>query len=207
MSLSEVNTKRVAFDIVTIYIEEVQESGLKSSPKLLLNISGAAGTGKSFWLNILRRYARVECGLPSNFVTFAASSGTAAFPIGCKTLDGVLYLPVGAALFRVLKECSENLGMLQLAFERVRFLVIDEKFKIGLNVLCQMSERLKEGRPQHADTPFRRLSIFLLGDWKQLPPVDDASLYYDLLTRKPQLHQSTHQTSTPKHAYVLFCSR
>ena len=45
--------QRMAFDLLTDQIERVKEKGTDKAPQLLLNISGAAGTGKSFWLNCL----------------------------------------------------------------------------------------------------------------------------------------------------------
>ncbi|KAL8596788.1 hypothetical protein ACOMHN_053884 [Nucella lapillus] len=84
----------LAFNLLRHQIQKVLEQGIDKAPQLLLNISGAAGTGKSFWLNCLRRYVK-EQGLPSSFVKSAAPSGTTAFQIGGQTLHAMLQLPIG----------------------------------------------------------------------------------------------------------------
>lgn len=53
-TVDDLNEKqRVAYDIIMKHIMKAQEVGLNQLPQLLLNISGGAGTGKTFWLNIV----------------------------------------------------------------------------------------------------------------------------------------------------------
>ena len=56
-------------------------------------------------------------------------------------------------------------------------LIIDEKSMIGHSVFVNMDKRLREARPAFKDKFFGGLSIILLGDWKQLPPVADTALF------------------------------
>ena len=72
----------------------MKENGIEATPQLLLNISGAAGTGKSFLLKALKMFATEQMGHES-FIQAAAPSGTAAFLIGGNTLHSLLLLPVG----------------------------------------------------------------------------------------------------------------
>lgn len=63
--------------------------------------------------------------------------------------------------------------------KHVGLLIIDEKSMIGQKIFYYVHKRLQEVFPEQADKPFGGMSIFLLGDWKQLPPVLDTALYQD----------------------------
>ena len=165
--------QRLAYHIMSDHISKIQEGGLENLPQLLLNISGGAGTGKTYWLNTVRELARQTMG--SQFIRTAAPSGTAAFLIGGETLHGLLYLPIGNAKLQPL--VGERLMELQKKFEPVGVLIIDEKSMVGQEMFWMVSERLKQAYPRNHDKPFGNLSIVLVGDWKQLPPVGDSSLY------------------------------
>ena len=165
--------QKIAFDLIRRHIERVQEVGPDAAPQLLLNISGGAGTGKTFWLNAVRQLAANTIG--SQFVLTAAPSGTAAFLIGGETLHGMLYLPLGNSKLDPL--IGERLFELQKKFQHVGILFIDEKSMMGQQMFWMVGERLKQARPKHQDKPFGNLSVVLLGDWKQLPPVGDRSLF------------------------------
>jgi hypothetical protein len=152
-----------------------ENGGIEGVPQLLLNISGAAGTRKSFWFNTLKRYASTI--FDHNFIMAAAPSGTAAYLIGGETLHSLLFLPVGGKKGMKDGLTGENLKQLQCRFKNVGVLVIDEKSMMGQDVFRLVDKRLKEARPHCCDQPFGGVSIVLLGDWKQLPPVADSSLY------------------------------
>jgi hypothetical protein len=58
----------LAYKIICNHIKGViedKEKGTMNTPQLLLNISCAAGTRKSFWLNTVRRYIK-SCTKPSS---------------------------------------------------------------------------------------------------------------------------------------------
>lgn len=68
----------------------------------------------------------------------------------------------------------------KLAFEQelesVKFVVIDEASMLGLKLFYQCDLRLKQAKGR-SDVPFGGVCIYLVGDWSQLPPVCDKSLY------------------------------
>ncbi|XP_070182372.1 uncharacterized protein [Littorina saxatilis] len=196
----QLNRKQLlAFRLLQRQVEMVVEQGIDKASQLLLNISGAAGTGKSFWLNCLRRHVKDQ-QLPHNFVKSAAPSGTAAYQIGGQTLHGMLYLPVGKTEFKPLS--GSALADLQKDFRETALLVVDEKSMIGLKTFFYVSERLKEAKPHRADEPFGGLSVILLGDWKQLPPVMDSPLYHNPSCGKQNSMQSV--KAGGHNLYLLF---
>jgi hypothetical protein len=168
----------IAFNILKLHIETAARDGLSELPQLLLNISGGAGTGKTYWLNAVKAFASTTVG--PEFVIAAAPSGTAAFLIRGETLHSLLYLPIGKGVLEPLK--GDRLAELQKRFLKVGVLIIDEKSMIGQTIFWMVSERLKEARPHNKTEPFGGLSVVLLGDWKQLPPVCDTSLFNSTLT-------------------------
>jgi hypothetical protein len=172
--------QQLAYQIICDHIDGIiddKANKTSNTPQLLLNISGAAGTGKSFWLNTVRRYAKSQPLLHRDFIKSAVPSGTAAFLIGRETLHGLLRLPTGAATLQ--PQAGSPLADLQQRFKHVGVLVIDEKSMMGQKVFYFLNKRLQEARPEKADQPFGGLSLVLLGDWKQLPPVLDTPLYQD----------------------------
>jgi hypothetical protein len=173
-SYDHLNSKqKIAFNIVKKHVELAESEGLSSLPQLLMNISGGAGTGKTFWLNAVRGFCCSTIG--HEFVKTAAPSGTAAFLIAGETLHSLFYLPIGTAKLEPLQ--GDRLVELQKRFEKVGILIIDEKSMIGQEIFWMVSERLKEARPHFKTEPFGKLSVVLLGDWRQLPPVCDSSLF------------------------------
>lgn len=65
---------------------------------------------------------------------------------------------------------------------------------LGLKLFYKCDDRLKEGK--HCSTvPFGGLCVFLVGDWSQLPPVGDKSLY---------VTGNTHETIQSSFLYSLF---
>lgn len=172
----QLNCKQLlAFKLMQQQIQKVVQKGINKAPQLLLNISGSAGTGKSFWLNCLRKCVKDQ-QLSSNLIKTAAPSGTAAYQIGGETLHGMLRLPIGSGKLEPLSGIAQS--SLQESFKETAVLVIDEKSMIGQKTFFHVSERLKEAKPHRADEPFGGLTVVLLGDWKQLPPVMDHPLYH-----------------------------
>ena len=152
---------------------------MKSDPKtkpIHLNISGRAGCGKTYFINCVSKYAMDKCG--HNFFIKAAPTGTAAFLIGGTTLHSLFRLP----LLRCVKKDLPDLGHdalkeLQELFHNCKLLVIDEKSMVGLYMLYAIDRRLREIKCTNSDKVFGGISVILMGDFAQLPPVGDKPLY------------------------------
>ena len=92
---SDLNEKQFqAFAIVRNFLIEVRRKGVGNVPQLLLQISGPAGSGKTFFLNTLRRWAQEILNCGSEFILSAAPTGAAAYLIGGTTLHSLLNLPI-----------------------------------------------------------------------------------------------------------------
>jgi hypothetical protein len=106
----------------------------------------------------------------------AAPTGVASNQIGGQTLHSLLRLPVDGN-YRSLSETPTVLNALQRRFRGIYYLVIDEKSMLGLKTLAWVDQRLREVFPENRDEFFGGLSVILIGDFFQLPPVLNKALY------------------------------
>jgi len=142
---------------------------------LYLTVKGSGGTGKSFVIKMIQKLAQrhnpgcLDEGSRQQ-VALAAPTGKAAFLIGGVTVHSLLGLPTKKyeALGR------KRLGVLQEDLGSLRLIVLDEHSMTGLAQLGHMSRRLQEIKATSADVPFGGVSIVLVGDEGQLPPVGDT---------------------------------
>ncbi|CAB4027966.1 ATP-dependent DNA helicase PIF1-like [Paramuricea clavata] len=101
-----------------------------------------------------------------------ATTGIAAFSINGQTLHSAAQLPIRE--YRDLQ--GDSLQRLQLRLEGKRFLIIDEMSMIGHKMLSWLDNRLRAGTGKE-DIPFGGMSVILMGDFGQLPPVGDKPMY------------------------------
>ena len=171
-----------AYDFICTWIEMKKKDPENTNP-IYLNISGRAGCGKSYFLNCVAQIALEIYGCP--FLQKAAPTGTAAFLIGGSTLHAMFMIPVQkSSPSKELPDLSgESLRNLQQVFHGCEILVIDEKSMIGLYTLYIIDKRLREIKPQKSMFPFGGISIVLMGDFAQHPPMGDVPMF----TSKPEL--------------------
>ena len=101
-----------------------------------------------------------------------ATTGIAAFTIGGQTLHSAAQLPIR-------DYCDlqgDALQRLQMRLEGKHYLIIDEMSMIGHRMMSWLDYRLRAGTGNQ-EKPFGGMSIILLGDFGQLPPVGDRPLY------------------------------
>jgi ATP-dependent DNA helicase PIF1 len=170
------NFKQEKFAQVVIQFYKMMQKNPDTCEQLLLSVSGQAGSGKSFVVRYLRQLAR-SYGLTAKT---AAPTGTAAFNVDGNTLHSMFRLPINQPRDKVIKPLQgTTLSLLQDEFKGVDLLFIDEKSMVSLTMLEHINQRLREARPHHATKPFGGMSIILMGDFAQLPPVGDKALYAD----------------------------
>ena len=169
------NTKqKKAYKFIEAWIDSMEKDPENTKP-IYLNISGRAGCGKTYFLNCVAQYAK---NVSSNFLLKAAPTGTAAFLIGGDTLHSMFKLPLQVSTKKDISDLSlETLNELQAIFKNCKILVIDEKSMVGLYMMYQLDKRLKEIKSTNSDLPFGGISVVLMGDFAQLPPVGDKPMF------------------------------
>ena len=157
--LNEQQTK--AYNIIsTHYIRGDQ------SPLHML-ILGTAGTGKSFLIQAIAQLLQVKCLL-------TATTGIAAFHIGGITLHSALHLLVQKHNCNDLR--GPTLAKLQHKLKDIKYLIVDEVSMLGQNMMAWVDKRLRQATT-NLDIPFGGISVILIGDFAQLPPVGDCPLF------------------------------
>jgi len=179
------STQRNVYDAVVNHYRQVQSDFTLPKP-LRINIDGEAGTGKSHLIAVLSSTLSEMAssrGKPSPLAR-AAPTGVAAFNINGRTTYELLKLPVQRP-FEDLP--SASLAPLQQAFKDIHYLVLDEKSMIGQTHLGWIDCRLRQIFPTRCGEYFGGLSVLLVGDFHQLPPVGQTALYSDLPTHPSEL--------------------
>lgn len=141
---------------------------MNPSEQLLMMIIGLAGSGKSYLINSIRALLKKKCVVSAYF-------GIAAFNIKGQTLHSLLKLPIRGRNLNDLK--GPALLQLQERLTAVKYIIIDEYSVIGQNLLGWIDKRCRQGTGD-SDKPFGGISIILVGDIAQLPPVGDKVLYH-----------------------------
>ena len=147
-----------------------------------LDVCGGAGTGKSFTINTIVKYAKETYGESSVQVISPSGAAASQFKNG-RTIHSYLKITTSKArgkdaqdkAFKELSDASAQALEQELA--DLRLLIVDEKGMLGFSRLFQISSRLQQARPMKKDVPFGGISVLLGGDLKQLPPVFDTPLY------------------------------
>jgi hypothetical protein len=163
------------------WIEATQEgpwedTGINYLENVLI-MKGFAGVGKSFTIDVM---IQETLNIPSNenkSVLVMAPTGRAALNANGVTLhskDG-LQIPVnnGRSLGRDLQ--GDTLIRLQLRFENVCAVIIDEYSMVSLSDLYWIDKRLQQAKK--SNLPFGGIPVCFAGDPGQLPPVLALSIW------------------------------
>jgi ATP-dependent exoDNAse (exonuclease V) alpha subunit len=159
----EININIEKKEIRLNYEQESALKAFKSGKNIFL--TGPAGTGKSVTLGKIKEY----CNQNSKNIGVTATTGTAAFLLGGKTLHS--YTGIGLA-----KESAEelyfNIRKFKHITDRLRsceVLIIDEISMLDADLLDKLSEYLQIMRK--ISKPFGGIQLVLTGDFCQLEPV------------------------------------
>ena len=168
---------RVLHDVLDAAVIPDPVYGREKTASRLI-ISGTAGTGKSFIIKCLVKHAMEAFGadVANTAIQLAAPTGTAAFNIGGRTLHSLFALPV--PLCQTLPDLSaEALTHLQDRLAGLKVLVIDEMSMVGRRFLGALDSRLRQVFPERQAEWFGGVSVVMMGDFGQLPPVLDLPMY------------------------------
>ena len=131
------------------------------------------------------------------FLKKAAPTANAAFLIKGDTIHGLLRIQPKVPLSKPVPNCP-NLREEQENFKNTEIIVIDEKSMVSLWMLYAIDQRLRELKPSKGNMPFGGISIVLMGDFAQLPPVCARPLYYT------ETKNLTHYQTLGKALFQLF---
>ena len=163
--IDRLNTEqRKAYDIVNDHYNNQSQD----KAQLLMIRTGIAGSGKSYTITCIKRLLGDKCFLSAFF-------GIAAFNINGKTLSWALQLPIRNKRNHELK--GNALQKLQNDMEGVEYIVIDEFSTVGQRMLGWIDSRCRQATGKK-ELLFGGISIILVGDIAQLPPVMDNVLYH-----------------------------
>ena len=155
------DAQRIAYNIVQDhFISENKEP-------LLMMITGLGGSGKSFVIQALSQLLHTKCRVCVFF-------GIAAFNIKGKTLHSLLQLPIKGKKNGPLKSSAlANFSMI------LRMLIISSlmNFQLLVKMFGWINRRCKQATGI-STVPFSGMSIILVGDIAQLPPITDQVLYH-----------------------------
>ena len=139
-----------------------------------------AGSGKTYLINALKQLLGEACMV-------CAPTGVAADNIGGCTYHSKLPVPRDPRSIDKpvvwLKEDSTRLKVMEADFVGVKYLIIDEMSMVGRRALGQIDELLRQATG--IESPFGGLSIILVGDHGQLPPVRAPRLALPLSRSPP----------------------
>ncbi len=121
-------------------------------------LTGGAGTGKSTFIQWLCREYRGE-------VLLGAPTAMAAINVGGRTLHSLFQLPPAWVMKDDIKSTKKR------EIKKAKLLIIDEISMVTANLLDGVSAYLRLNRG--IDKPFGGLTIVMVGDLFQLPPVID----------------------------------
>ena len=166
----------------------------KPFPPLKIKLLGVAGTGKSRTIKTLvQEFNKVmlKSDLPENVhgkIKMCAPTGVAAFNIGCgaASVHKTFSIPVRADLKDL---TGEKQKQLELDFENVWLVIIDEISMVGCEMFAKINDRLiqaklddnnrisKAQKDQSLLKPaFGGIGMVLCGDFGQLVPIMQKSL-------------------------------
>ena len=149
-------------------------------------LGGAGGTGKSRVIHALKHF--FVCRGQERRLRLTSFTGVAAQNISGMTIHAALNLNQ----FKKNGPQSKTIHDLQVMWEGVDFLFIDEVSMIGCKLLHHISEALIQAKGNNS--PFGGINIIFAGDFAQLPPVGETRLSANIDTSQIATQSTSHQT-------------
>ncbi|XP_057324202.1 uncharacterized protein LOC130666895 [Microplitis mediator] len=147
--------------------------------KIFLN--GSAGVAKSFLINLLYQlitnlYDNKEgIELDKMIVLLCAPPGKAAYIINGMTLHSAFSLPINQYSGQMSELSHDVANQIRSKLISVKLIIMDEVSMIGSKIFSQIDTRLRQ--ITGINKPFGNISIIVVGDFMQLPPVRDHPIY------------------------------
>ncbi len=131
-------------------------------------ITGSAGTGKTYLLNLYTQYLKERRVYP----TIVAPTGIAASHLGGQTIHSFFSLGIRDSIDEGYVEFLLEKKYLKSRFSKLKLLIIDEVSMISPEIFSAMDLILRGFKG--TDAPFGGVQVVISGDFFQLPPVSKA---------------------------------
>ena len=161
------------------------ENSIEIEP-LQIFLTGGAGTGKSHLIKTI--YASLtktlnfhSINLNKPKVLLLAPTGVAAVNISGNTIHSALGIPVDCRGLQISKLSDKKRCSLRLQLEELKAIVIDEISMVANKLLLYIHQRLLDifGYSGNSMKPFAGITIIVVGDLYQLPPVLQRPVFAD----------------------------
>ena len=190
-------------------------NGLEIPSPFKIFLSGGAGVGKSFLVKLITETLKRTLKEPTqNFadqpsVIVTASTGKAAANIEGTTVHTAFKLPLYGKCSSTIKKLSDKqISDLQIKFKFLKVLLIDEVSMVGQKTFENLNIELQ--KINRKNQSFGGVSVLLIGDFFQLVPVSQQSIYspkdLDFTWEEFLLHELTEivrQSGDPEFAALL----
>lgn len=150
-------TESVPKYLITPEIQDILEQ-IDSNAGNVIFVTGAAGTGKSTLIDIIRKEVNKE-------LVVVAPTGVAAINSGGQTIHSFFRLAPGPQ-----PKPQEIRGMNGMVMKKMDILIIDEVSMVRADLMDSIAASLRINTRNH-QTPFAGKTIILIGDMHQLPPI------------------------------------
>ena len=180
--------QRECFDIVynwaKNFVKHLSTVSQDIVQPLHIFITGGAGTGKSHLIktiyhSLTKTLSYRAMSLDKPKVLLVAPTGVAAVNIDGTTIHAALGLPVGHFGKKLPRLSDKRRTALRNKLSELRVLIIDEISMVSNLLLLYIHMRLVEIFGCSDDVPFAGLTIIAVGDFYQLPPVQQRTVYAD----------------------------
>jgi hypothetical protein len=171
-----VGRQRDVYNKIKAMLKERVQDKVMNGKGHLMHVQGGPGTGKSFLINVLAKWAQMCSG---NRALIMAYTGYAASHIGGLTTHR------GLRLFQRFDMMdSETRESLSSRIKQAPFLLIDEVSMIGCEFFAKIIHRIEDALQDPFDAASPKFGkpgfphIILVGDFGQLNPVGDTAFYW-----------------------------
>ena len=174
--------QRVIFDMVfswaNSYVKNLSSQNTKEIQPLQLFITGGAGTGKShliktIYASLTKTFSYGSMSVVKPSVLLLAPTGIAAININGNTIHSALSIPTESCGMTVPKLSDRKRCTLRMELADLKAIIIDEISMVSNTLLLYIHQRLIEifGCVSDYNKPFAGVTVLLVGDLYQLPPV------------------------------------
>lgn len=163
-------------DLFNLIKEKIEEQVKGYGDRVRMFISGSAGTGKTFMINLIREQIRRSYGGKNNSVKVGAYTNRSAMMIEGQTLHSLFKLKYETGPPKTFDKLTDDeLEVKRPEWLQTQFLIIDDILMVSYEMLEHFDSCLQQLKA--SSELFGGINILLFGDLMMLPPVGGARNY------------------------------